>query len=113
MTVEEFYTLRTPLYLDSDTLNIKIAKGKFANMSHAEWLNDLGYPFLHTIRGYYMKTEDDEYIMLYWNDFEVPNVNVSLFSYIFEYFPNLKWLGCHIGKEGEIWKPKYKVLRNK
>lgn len=113
MTEQEFHDNRVPLYLDIDTFNIKLAKGKFANMSHAEWFNELNYPFVHTIRGYYMKTEDDEYIILYWNDFEVPNINVSLFSYIFSYFPTLKWLGleCHVGKSGEIWEPKYKIYK--
>lgn len=113
MTEQEFHQARTLLYIDTDTLNIKVAKGQYANCSHAEWFNKIDYPFVHTVRGYYMKTEDDEYIMLYWNDFEVPNINASLIPYIFSYFPTLKWigLGCHIGKVGEIWKPKYKITR--
>lgn len=113
MMEQGFHITRVPLYLDIDTLNVKLAKGKYADMSHAEWFNEIGYPFVHTVRGYYVKTDDDEYIMLYWNDFEVPNINVSLFSYIFSYFPTLKWLGlgCHIGKEGEFWKPKYKIYK--
>lgn len=51
--------------------------------------------------------------MLYWNDYEIPNVNVSLFSYLFEYFPTIKWigLGCYKGQVGEIWKPKLVVTR--
>lgn len=113
MTEQEFHNVRIPLYVDSDTLTVKIAKGKYANMSHAEWFYEINYPFLHTVRGYYMKTEEDEYIMLYWNDYEVPNINASIFSYIFAYFPSIKWvgLGCHVGKPGEIWEPKYKVYK--
>lgn len=81
MTEQEFHTIRQSLYLD-DNLNIKVATGKYANLSHAEWFSAIGYPYVHTVRGYYMKTEDDEYVILYWNDFEVPNVNASLFAYI-------------------------------
>jgi hypothetical protein len=112
MTEQEFHTIRQSLYLD-DNLNIKVATGKYANLSHAEWFSVIGYPYVHTVRGYYMKTEDDEYVILYWNDFEVPNVNASLFAYIFSYFPNIKWLGlgCNVGKIGEPWKPKYKIYR--
>lgn len=113
MTEQEFHNKRQPLYLD-DNLNIKMGTGKYSNMSHAKWFNDISYPYVHTVRGYYMKTEDDEFIMLYWNDYEVPNINMSVLSFIFEYFPDLKWigLGCHIGKVGEIWEPKYMIYRN-
>jgi hypothetical protein len=60
-----------------------------------------------------MKTEEDEYIMIYWNDFEVPNINASLFSYLFEFFPTIKWvgLGCNKGEIGQVWKPKFKITR--
>ena len=53
-------------------------------------------------------------MMLNGGDYEVPNINVSVLSFIFEYFPGIKWigLGCHIGKVGEIWEPKYIIYRN-
>ena len=113
MTEQEFNEKRTPIYLDIDTLIIKTANNKYSNTSHAKWFSDMGIPFVHTVRGYYMEEEDEKYLMLYWNDFEVPNINVSLFSYLFEYFPEMKWigLGCNIGKVGEVWKPKYKIYR--
>lgn len=105
---------REPLYIDLDTLNIKVAKGKYSKMSHAEWFNECNIPFVHTVRGYYLKNDQDEFIMLYWNDFEVPNMNASVYSQIFSYFPNIKWLGlgCHIGKVGTCWNPKYIIIRN-
>ena len=113
MTKDEFHKIRKPLYLDEDTLLVKFPTSKHMNCSHAEWFSDVGQPFIHTVRGYYMKTEEDEYVVLYWNDFEIPNVNAALFSYIFEYFPNIKWLGlgCNKGKPGEIWTPKFKITR--
>jgi hypothetical protein len=50
---------------------------------------------------------------MYWNDFEIPNVNASIFAYLFDYFPTIKWIGmgCHKGEDGQIWKPKLKITR--
>lgn len=112
MTVKEFHELRKPLYLD-DNLNIKFPDSRHLNCSCAEWFADYGIVWLHTVRGYYMKTKEDEYVMLYWNDFEIPNITASAFIYLFEHFPNIKWigLGCHKSKLGEIWKPKLKITR--
>lgn len=107
---QEFHNKRKPLYLDINTLLVKFPTSKHMNSSHAKWFSESNIPFTHTVRGYYL---EDECVMLYWNNFEVPNINTSLFSYIFEYFPTIKWLGlgCHIGKIGESWKPIYKVYR--
>ena len=114
MTEQEFHTIRKPFYLDVETLLVKFPTSKHMNVSHAQWFSDIGYPYIHTVRGYYMKTEEDEYVMMYWNDYEVPNINASLYSYIFDYFPGIKWigLGCNKGKVGEIWEPKYKITRH-
>lgn len=114
MTEQEFHNIRKPFYLDVETLLVKFPTSKHMNVSHAQWFSEIGYPYVHTVRGYYMKTESDEYIMLYWNDYEVPNVNASLFSYLFDYFPTIKWigLGCNKGTVGEIWEPKYKIIRH-
>lgn len=115
MTVQEFHTIRKPLYLDPDTLLVKFPTSKHMNSSHAEWFQDIGMPFTHTVRGYYYKSENDEYVMLYWNDFEIPNINASILIYIFEYFPNIQWigLGCNKGNNGEMWEPKLIIKRNK
>lgn len=113
MTLEEFHNNRKPFYLDPDTLLVKFPNQKHMNCSHAEWFSDMGYTFVHIVRGYYWKDEHDEYLMLYWNDFEIPNINASIYSYLFDYFPNIKWigLGCHKGIIGDIWKPKLKITR--
>lgn len=113
MTEQQFHTIRKPLYLDPETLLVKFPTSKHMNSSHAEWFSDYGIPFMHTVRGYYIKNEEDEYLMLYWNDFEIPNITTAVFSYLFEYFPQIKWigLGCHKGKVGEIWMPKLKIYK--
>ena len=115
MTVEEFHQTRIPFYLDNDTLLIKVpSKNKHLNGSHAEWFNEIDYPYLHTVRGYLYKDCKEPHIMIYWNDFEIPNVNVNIFIYLFEYFPEAQWIGvgCNKGKPGEEWTPKLKVTRN-
>lgn len=113
MSEKEFHQIRKPFVIDPESLLVRFPAAKHMNVSHAEWFTDVGYVWVHTVRGYYMKTEDDEYIMIYWNDFEVPNVNASLFSYLFEFFPTIKWvgLGCNKGEIGQVWKPKFKVTR--
>lgn len=113
MTLEEFHKLRKPFYIDPETLDVKFPAQKHMDTNHAIWFTEMGYPYVHTVRGYYMETEEDCFIMLYWNDFEVPNIVIQAFPYLFEYFPKIKWigLGCHIGEPGEIWKPKYKITR--
>lgn len=112
MTLEEFHKDRKPLYIHPETLLVKFPSAKHMNSSHAEWFNDEGIPFIHTIRGYY--SDKDGYVMLYSNDFEIPDVVVKFLCYIFEYFPKITWigLGCNKGKVGEIWEPKLKVFRD-
>ncbi len=112
MTLEEFHKNRKPLYIHPETLLVKFPPAKYMSTSHAEWFNYENIPFIHTIRGYY--NEEDEYVMLYSNDFEVPDVVVKFLCYIFEYFPKITWigLGCNKGKVGEIWEPKLKVFRD-
>jgi hypothetical protein len=111
MTVEEFHQKRKPFYIDSDTLIIKFPTSKYINESHAKWFSEVGYPYLPTVRGYL--SEDESYVMLYWNDFEIPNINITVCCYLFDYFTKIKWIGvgCNKGKPGEIWTPKLKVYR--
>jgi len=114
MTLEEFHQKRKPFYIDGDSLLVKFSDTRHANMSHAEWFADYGYPWAHTVRGYYLKTETDSFVMIYWNDFEIPNIVFTIIPYIFEHFLDIKWigLGCKKGKIGEIWEPKFKVYKN-
>lgn len=113
MTEQEFRNKRKPFYIDPDTSLIKFPTSKHMDTSCAVWFHDVGMPFTHTVRGYYWKDANDEFIMLCWNDFETPNLVTTMLVYIFEYFPTLKWigLGCHKGQPGEIWKPKLKITR--
>lgn len=115
MNSEEFHRIRKPFFIHPDTLLVIFPASKHMNVSHAQWFTDMGYIFMHTVRGYYWKDDEDEYIMLYWNDFEIPNVNAAIFSYLFDYFPTIKWIGmgCHKGEEGQVWKPKLKITRIK
>ena len=110
--LEEFHQLRKPLFVHPETLLIKFPGAKHLNSSCAEWFSNEGIPYLHTIRGYY--NERDKYLMLYANDFEIPDVVVKFLNYVFEYFPTIEWIGlsCNKGEIGEIWPPKLKVLRN-
>ena len=57
--------------------------------------------------------EEEEFVMLYWNNFDIPNITICILSYIFAYFPEIDWigLGCHQGKDGERWEPQLKVTR--
>lgn len=109
MTVQAFHSSRKPFYIDENTLLVKFPTASHMNTSHAEWFNKDGIPFIHTVRGYYK----EDYIMLYTNDFDIPNVSVQLLVYLFEYFPKINWigLGCHKSTPGEIWKPKLAVYR--
>ena len=113
MTLEEFLIERRPFYLDPDSILTKFPDARHSNMSCAEWFADYGISWLYTIRGYYWKDDNDEYIMLYQNDYQLPNVTVEVLSYLFAHFTNVKWigLGCYKGKIGEVWKPKFKVYR--
>lgn len=113
MTLEEFHKLRKPFYLDPDTLLVKFPTQKHMDCSHAVWFTEMGYPYIGTIRGYYYKTDEDEFIMIYTNNFAVPNLTIITFNYLFEYFPTVKWVGvgCIIGEIGDIWKPQIVVKR--
>lgn len=113
MTVEEFNTKRKIFIIDPDLGILKFPIGKLANVSHAKWFTETGYPYLGTVRGYYWKDDNDEFVMLYQNNFEVPNVSFNILSYLFEYLPEIKWigLGCKKGKHGELWEPQFKCYR--
>lgn len=94
----------------NEKLLVRFPTSKHYGTSHAKWFSDEGITFLHTIRGYLI---EDEYIMIYSNDFEIPDMNVKIISYLFEFFPTIKWigLGCEKGKIGEVWQPKLKVTK--
>ena len=104
-----FLEHRIPVLLDPEKYTIRPITGKYSNSSWDEILYQMGYGWLGITRGYIM----GDHMILYCNDYEIPNVNVCLLSYIFTYFKDIKWigLGCNKGKDGEIWDPKIKVYR--
>ena len=113
MTLEEFYEIRRPFYLDNNSLSIYFADTRHSNTSIAVWLNDIHYQYLHTIRGYYFNHEDQEFIMIYNNDYVIPNMSLNAISFLFTYFPTIQFIGVGAieGTPGEIWKPKLKIIR--
>lgn len=113
MTEQEFLIKRKPFYIDSDTVLVKFPTSRHMDVSHAQWFTEVGYPYCHVIRGYLMDDIEHPYVMLYWNDYEIPNIATSAFIYLFEYFPQIEYigLGCHKGQVGEVWKPKLIVKR--
>lgn len=110
MTENEFHEKRKPFYIDSDTGLIKFPSAKYMNSSHAAWFSNDGIPYLHTVRGYFF----DDFIMVYTNNFEIPNVSILTLDYLFAFFPYIKWigLGCDRGEIGKVWNPKYKIYRD-
>ena len=105
-----FLEKRTPVFLDPEKYIIRPISGKFSNSSWDEIFYQMGYGWLGITRGYIL----DDHMVLYYNDFEIPNVNTCILTYIFTYFKDIKWigLGCNKGKPGEIWEPRIKVFRN-
>lgn len=106
--INKFLQKRTPLYID-DRARIKVINGKTSNSPLIDTLQEAGYSWIGTTRGYFM----DNFVMLYVNDFQVPNCNVILIQAIFAYFPTIEWvgLGCLVGTPGEIWKPRLKIYK--
>lgn len=107
--IQEFLDKRTPVWVNPETALLHIVSSQERNMTFQEIFMKLHIPWLFTTRGYIY----EDHMILYINDYEIPNVNVSLMNYIFAYFPDIKWigLGCNKGEEGEFWNPKMKVLR--
>ena len=100
MTEQEFLEKRVPIWLEGEDLHIHVLMSK-----------KYGYQWLWAIRGYYWP---GSHVQLYQGDYECPNCTTLVASYLFEYFPDIKYIGfgCNKGKVGEIWDPKIIVVRN-
>ena len=61
-SVQEFHSIRKQFYLDADSLLVKFPDARHSKMNHAEWFADYGVPWTHMVRGYYLKTENDEFL---------------------------------------------------
>ena len=111
MTEKEFLEKRIPFWLEGDDLNVVIPSNMDKMDVHSHLCKKYGYGWLHAIRGYWWP---DSHVMLYIGDYETPNMTVLVVQYLLNYFKDIKWigLGCHIGKPGELWRPKVIIPRN-
>ena len=112
MTKEEFLEKRTPIWLEGEDLHISRPTSMVdRNDMHAFLSKKYGYNWMFCTRGYYLP---GSHVQLYIGDYECPNCTLLVSSYIFSYFPDIKYIGfgCNKGEEGEIWPPKIIVARN-
>ena len=106
---QNFLHERIPVWLHPETVLMHIVSNQDRDSTFQEIFMKLHIPWLFTTRGYIY----ENHMILYVNDYEIPNVNVSLLNYVFAYFPEIEWigLGCNKGEIGEFWEPKLKVYR--
>ena len=111
MTEKEFLEKRTPIWLEGDDLHISTPSNMDKNDMHVFLAKKYGYNWLFAIRGYYMP---GSHVTLYIGDYECPNCTTLVAPYIFNYFPDIKYVGfgCNKGKVGEIWDPKIIIVRD-
>lgn len=111
MTEKEFLEKRIPIWLEGEDLHISTPSNMDKNDMHAFLAKKYGYSWLFAIRGYYWP---GSHLVLYIGDYECPNCTTLVTPYLFNYFPDIKWIGfgCNKGKIGEIWKPKILVVKD-
>lgn len=111
MTEQEFLNKRIPIWLEGDDLHVSRPTGSDANDFHTYLSKKYNFEWIYTVRGYYWPKS---HVQLYVSDYETPNCTIMIVPYIFNYFPDIKYigLGCNKGKIGEIWEPKICVYRN-
>lgn len=111
MTEKEFLEKRVPIWLEGEDLHISTPSSSDRNDMHVFMSKKYGYQWLWAIRGYYWP---GSHVQLYQGDYECPNCTTLVASYLFEYFPDIKYIGfgCNKGKIGELWQPKIIIVRN-
>ena len=111
MTEKEFLEKRTPIWLEGEDLHISTPSNMDKNDMHAFLSKKYNYNWMFCIRGYYLP---GSHVQLYIGEYETPNCTLLVTQYLFQYFPDIKYIGfgCHMGKPGEIWKPRIVVARN-
>lgn len=111
MTEQEFLKYRTPIWLQGQDLHISRPTGTDVNDFHAYLSKKYGYDWMFAIRGYYWPKS---HVTLYIGDYETPNCTIMIAPYLFNYFPDIKYIGfgCNKGEIGEIWKPKICVYKD-
>ena len=107
---KEFLCSRIPFFLDENS-NVVIPTTNYQNNRHLDIMDKYNYNWHSNVRGY---IDPDNFVMMYIADYEIPNVTAWLIQYIFNKFPNIKWigLGCIKGKPGEYWRPRMVIVRD-
>ena len=111
MTEQEFLEKRTPIWLEGEDLHVSTPSNMDRMNIHAMLTKKYGYNFMFCIRGYYWP---GSHVQLYIADYECPNCTLLVTTYLFQYFPDIKYIGfgCNKGKPGEIWPAKIVVARD-
>ena len=112
MTEKEFLAKRIPIWLEGEDLHISRPSSESdKNDMHAFLSKKYGYNWLFSIRGYYWP---GSHVQLYMGDYETVNCTMLVSSYIFSYFPDIKYIGigCNKGNPGEIWEPKITIVKD-
>lgn len=111
MTEQEFLEKRIPIWLEGDDLHVSTPSSADRKDMHVFLSKKYGFNWLWSIRGYYWP---DSHVQLYQGDYETPNCTTMVSSYLFNYFPDIKYVGfgCNKGKVGELWTPKITIIRN-
>ena len=111
MTEKEFLEKRTPIWLEGDDLHISTPSNMDKNDMHVFLSKKYGYNWLFCLRGYYWP---GSHCCIYIGDYECPNCTTLVAPYLFNYFPDIKWIGFGLnkGKIGEIWKPKITIVKD-
>ena len=112
MTEKEFLEKRIPIWLEGEDLHIATPSNMDKNDMHAFLSKKYGYSWLFAIRGYYWP---GSHVTLYIGDYECPNCTTLVAPYLFNYFPDIKYVGfgCNKGAVGEIWPAKILIVRDK
>ena len=111
MTEKEFLEKRTPIWLEGEDLHVSTPSSNDKNNFHAFLSKKYGYNWLFCIRGYYWP---GRCVILYIGDYECPNCTTLVAPYLFNYFPDIKYVGfgCNKGKPGELWDPKIIIAKD-
>ena len=112
MSEKEFLEKRIPIWLEGEDLHISTPSTSDRGDMHAFLSKKYGYSWMWAIRGYYWP---NSHVQLYIGEYETPNCTTLVAPYIFNYFPDIKYVGfgCNKGKVGEIWDSKITIVRDK
>jgi len=111
MTEKEFLEKRIPIWLEGEDLHVSTPSASDRNDFHTFLAKKYGYNWLFCLRGYYWP---GSHCCIYIGDYECPNCTTLVAPYLFNYFPDIKWIGFGLnkGKVGEIWKPKITIVKD-